>query len=217
VQADFDRIASLPQARWDQNSHYHGFLLNHVPPHCDEVLEIGCGAGAFSRLLARRSEHVVALDFSPQMIRVARERSVEYPNIDYFIEEAQKYKFPVGKLDCIVSIATLHHLPFEEMLLKCKAALRPNGVLLVLDLYQASGLADWAISALARPVNAVLKLVKLGRWQDSEEAQAAWDAHGAHDSYMTLAQIRQVCAAVLPGAQIKRHLLWRYSIIWNKT
>ncbi len=151
------------------------------------------------------------------MIRVARERSVEYPNIDYHIEEAHKYKFPAGKLDCIVSIATLHHLPLEEMLLKCKNALKVNGVLLVLDLYRQHGLADWLTSALALPIDVVLRLVKLGRLRDSEQARAAWDAHGAHDSYMTLAQIRQVCAAALPGAQIRRHLLWRYSIIWNKT
>jgi len=31
----------------------------------------GCGTGTFSRLLADRSEHVLALDLSPQMIQIA--------------------------------------------------------------------------------------------------------------------------------------------------
>ena len=217
VQADFDRIALLPEVKWDHNIHYHDFLLNHVPSHCEEVLEIGCGTGAFTRLLAQRSEHVVAIDLSPYMVRAARERSAEYPNIDYYIEEAQKYRFPVGQLDCIVSIATLHHLPFEKMLFKFKTALKPNGVLLILDLYQQEGLAGWLTSVLALPVDVALRLVKLGRLQDPEETRAAWTMHGQHDSYMTLTQIRQVCAAVLPGAQVRQHLLWRYSIVWNKT
>jgi SAM-dependent methyltransferase len=36
--------------------------------HYPHVLEIGCGAGAFTRLLARRSGHVVALDVAPAAI-----------------------------------------------------------------------------------------------------------------------------------------------------
>jgi len=44
----------------------------------------------------------------------------------------------------------------------------------------------------------------------------AWRQHGEHDRYLTLAQVRQVCARVLPGTHVRRHLLWRYSIVWRK-
>ena len=40
------------------------------------TLEIGCGAGAFTRLLAEVSDHVVALDVSPAAIERARERGI---------------------------------------------------------------------------------------------------------------------------------------------
>jgi ubiquinone/menaquinone biosynthesis C-methylase UbiE len=33
--------------------------------HYAKVLEIGCGAGAFTAKLARLSEHIIALDISP--------------------------------------------------------------------------------------------------------------------------------------------------------
>ncbi len=29
-------------------------------------------------------------------------------------------------------------------------------------------------------------------------------------------EVREVCRAVLPGAVVRRHLLWRYSIVWRK-
>jgi len=32
-----------------------------------------------------------------------------------------------------------------------------------------------------------------------------------------LSRMRQVCASLLPGAEVRRHLLWRYSIVWRKT
>ena len=56
-----------------------------------------------------------------------------------------QWDFPREKYDCIASIATFHHLPLEVMLQKAKDALKPGGVLLILDLFQvrmAAGFAD---------------------------------------------------------------------------
>src|SRR5215207_8117861 len=79
VRADFDRIALLSeQYGWSHNDHYHGFLLGQLPAQVGEALDVGCGAGAFSRLLARRSRHVLGVDLSPEMVRMARERSRAY-------------------------------------------------------------------------------------------------------------------------------------------
>ena len=162
VRADFDRIALLSQEGWDHNSHYHNYLLKHLPAHCADALEIGCGTGAFSRLLAQRSERVLALDLSPQMIRVAQERSAQYLNICYPVADVLEWAFPVEQFDCIASIATLHHLPLADMLGKMKRALKPNGVLLVLDLYQQETIMENLSSLITFPVSIALKLVKNG-------------------------------------------------------
>jgi ubiquinone/menaquinone biosynthesis C-methylase UbiE len=216
IQADFDRIALLPTDEWNHNDYYHGFLLKHLPSPCAEALDIGCGSGTFSRLLAQRCKQVLALDLSPQMIQVARERSRPYSNIDFRVADVTTWQFPAKRFDCIASIATLHHLPFGETLANMKRALKPGGALLILDLFQGQGPLDWLASALALPMDIGLRFIKRGRLREPAEVRAAWDAHGRHDSYLTLFEIRKTCADILPGASVTRHLLWRYSLIWKK-
>jgi len=216
IQADFDRLAVLSTEGWDHNGHYHSFLLRHAPARCDQALDLGCGTGGFSRLLAQRSHYVLALDLSPQMIRLARERSTHASNIDYQVADVLKYDLPADQFDCIVSIATLHHLPFEMMLEKMRGALRPGGVMLVLDLFKGESLADLLLSIPAIPWSLALRLWKQHRLHPPREVQEAWAEHGRTDVYLTLSQVRHGCMTVLPGAMITRHLLWRYSIVWTK-
>ncbi len=216
IQSDFDRLAPFSRDGWDHNSHYHDFLLRHLPARCANALDVGCGTGMFSRHLAARADHVLALDLSPQMIRLARERSAWYPNIEFQVGDVLAYDFPDAHFDCVASIATLHHLPFEVMLQKLARTLKPNGVLLALDLFKAKGLVDKGIAAFGLPANFALRLIKLHRLREPAEVRAAWAEHGKHEVYPTLAQIHETCAHVIPGAQVTRHLLWRYSIVWRK-
>jgi len=216
IRADFDRIARLStRERWDHNNHYHRYLLKHAPPRCELALDIGCGTGEFTRLLAARSRRVLALDLSPEMIRVAREGSAERANIDYHVADVMQFPLEEGAYDCIASIATWHHLPFAEIARKARRALRPGGVLLVLDLFQGTR-ADRLMSALVVPVNIAMRLVRGQSLRVPAEIRAAWDAHGRHDTYLTLAEVRRLCAAELPGAIIRRHFFWRYSLVWRK-
>ena len=217
IQADFDRLASLSGPGWDHSRHYHAFLLRALPPYCPYTLEIGCGSGAFARLLARRSGRVLALDLSPRMIEAARESSRDYPNIDFQVADVLAWDFPAGRFDAIATITTLHHLPLEAMLSKMKGALKVGGVLAVLDLFKAAWPADLLTATLAVPASLALKAIKNGRLRESRAAQAAWAEHGRHDSYPTMAEVRPSCARVLPGARVTKHLLWRYSIVWKKT
>jgi SAM-dependent methyltransferase len=216
IQADFDRIALLPDEGWDVNGHYHPFLLKQLPTRCAYGLDIGCGTGAFTRLLASRCERVLALDLPPRMIQVARARSGGFSNVEFQVADATTWPFPTAEFDCIASIATLHHLPLDAMLAKMKAALRSGGVLAILDLYQAEGATELLVGAAAMPASILLRLLRTGRLRQPPQARQAWAAHGRHDSYLTLTQIRGACASILPGARVTRHLLWRYSIVWQK-
>ncbi len=216
IQADFDRLAVLSTEEWSHNDHYHSFLLRHVPGACAQALDIGCGTGGFSRLLARYAQHVLALDLSPQMIRVAQERSTHFSNIEYQVADVLNCELPADHFDCIVSIATLHHLSFEVMLEKLRAALKAHGVLLALDLFKAASLSDFVMSIPAIPWNFTLRLWKQQRLRPPCQVRAAWAEHGRTDVYVTLPQVRRSCQKILPGAQITRHLSWRYSIVWIK-
>jgi SAM-dependent methyltransferase len=126
------------------------------------------------------------------------------------------FDLPPAGFDCVASIATLHHLPLEEFLLKMKKALKPGGILLVLDLFQPQGVSDALLNFPAFGVSVTLRLIHHRRLRPSREARAAWAEHELHDIYPTMREIRKLCERVLPGARIRKHLLWRYSIIWQK-
>jgi SAM-dependent methyltransferase len=217
TQSDFDRISTLPAQAWNHNDHYHGFLLKQLPASSElPALEIGCGTGAFTRLLAQRFRQVLGLDLSPGMIEQAKACSTGYDNVAFQVADALAYDLPAARFGCIASIATLHHLPFEPILRKMKDALAPGGSLLVLDLFQAESLADYSAAALAMPLNLLMKLLKEGRLREPAEVRAAWDEHGRSDAYMPLSQIHRAAGRVLPGARIRRQLFWRYSLVWKK-
>lgn len=212
IRSDFDRLAAFDSGGWSHNDHYHPYLLHHLPEPCGESLDIGCGTGTFARLLGGRSQHVLALDLSPEMVRIAKERSEGFRNVDYQVADVLVWPFPVVRFDCIASIATFHHLPLEDILTKAKTALRPGGVLLIIDLYKAKDPSDYLLSVLSVPANFLMWLVKNRGVRSSQAERKAWDAHGKHDHYLDLRTIRRVCRDLLPGAQVKRHLFWRYSI-----
>jgi SAM-dependent methyltransferase len=216
IRSDFDRLALLDDDAWNHNNQYHPFLLSQVPANCQQALEIGSGTGAFSRLLACRSRQVLGLDLAPQMVRLAQERSQQHPNLEYQVADVLKSDFSPASFDCIVSIATFHHLPLAEMLQKIQIALRPGGVLLVLDLFHSETLNDAILDLLAVPFGLSLRLLKTGRLRETGAVRDAWAAHGVHDVYLSLAEIRQVSERFMPGVQVRRHLLWRYSLVWKK-
>lgn len=217
VEADFDRLALLDDEGWTANNHYHNFLLKHVPQDCQNALEIGCGTGAFARLLAKRSKRVTALDLSTEMIRIARSRSNTVPNLEFQLADAMTYDFPESHFDYVCSIATLHHLQQRELLVKIKKALRPGGVLVVLDLVESDTLAERMLDVTGMGVSVSLRLTHNGRLNPPAEVRKAWEEHGQHDSYLTLKQVRSLADDILPGALVKRHLLWRYSLVYHNS
>jgi len=216
VEADFDRLALLDDEGWTANNHYHELLLRHVPAKCGNALEIGCGTGTFARLLAQRCERVVAIDLSTEMIRVARARSRQFENLEFELADVMRWDFRQSHFDFICSIATLHHLDQRELLPKIKDALKPRGVLVILDLVESNGLSERMLDVVALGVSPSLRLIHNGRLKPPREVRKAWEQHGKHDRYSTIKQMRALAAEVLPGASVKRHLLWRYTLIYQK-
>jgi SAM-dependent methyltransferase len=216
VRADFDRLAGLSGEGWDHNAHYHRFLLGRLPARCRLALDVGCGTGGFARLLAGRCDRVLAVDLSTRMVEVARARSGGHPNLDYLVADAAAWPFHRGRFDCVASIAAAHHLPLAPLLAGMRDSLAPGGTLLLLDVYRPRSPADLAVSLLAVPVARVLRLRHTGRLADPPELRRAWEEHGRTDRYLGLAEVRAACARVLPGAAVRRHLLWRYSVVWRR-
>ena len=216
TRADFDRLAVLDTGRWSHNSHYHAYLLRCLPPRIDSALEIGCGTGEFSRVLARRARRVTALDLSPEMVRVARERSTAYPNINFIVTDATAWDISPNTHDCVATIATLHHLPLEPTLIRMRDALGPGGTLLALDLHAPDFPGDYLRFPFAFAANLLLRVAHGLPVRERPEVRAAWQEHGRHDVYPRVSEVKRLCARLLPGVQVRKHLLWRYSLVWRK-
>jgi ubiquinone/menaquinone biosynthesis C-methylase UbiE len=217
IQNDFDRIALHNQEGWDHNNHYHCFLLKQLPAQRKTALDIGCGTGEFSCLLAQHFERVVAIDLSPNMIEVAKQRSRQFSNIDFQVANVLQWDFPSKNFDAIVSIAALHHLPVESLLSNLKAALKPGGRLVILDLLEHENLQDKLSDFVAVPLNWLFQMLRNKHIQQSPEAAAAMREHLRTDKYLTLSQARRIYTSALKRAKVRQHLLWRYSVVWEKS
>jgi ubiquinone/menaquinone biosynthesis C-methylase UbiE len=218
VRDDFDHVARLAervQAAGDGPAEPHErYLLRHVPRPCDAVLELGCGTGAFSRRLASVARAVVALDLSAEMIRVARSRSAGRANIEHVVGEMTTLPLRRAGFDCVVSLNTLHHTEPVQALRAMRGALRPGGMLLVADVLDRPGIRNLPLNLLAAAVRLVRRAI-VDRKTQRAALHAAYKAHGCGESHPTLAEARALVATELPGAAVRGHLLWRYTIVWR--
>ena len=215
---EFERLAPLVDGGWDHNAWYHGWLLAHVPRPCHLALDVGSGGGRFTRRLARRADFVFGVDISPTTVAAAaRLTPARVENIEFVTGDVRALDLPRDTFDCIVSIACLHHLDLEAAYGQLAGALRPTGILLVVDLVRSKGLRERLRDLVAVPVAAVLDLFHTGHVRPPRARREAWRAHGEHDAQqLTTRQVKAIAARVLPGAQVDRRLLWRYSLIWQK-
>lgn len=90
------------------------------------VLELGCGAGDFSRRLATTGAGVVALDLSPAQALLA---SVGCPggNPRFAAGDAVALPFADGSFDAVAGNAVLHHLDLGPALAEIARVLKPAG------------------------------------------------------------------------------------------
>jgi SAM-dependent methyltransferase len=216
IARDFDRIAQLPYDPWDHNRLYHGVLLRELPLFARDVLELGCGAGELTAKLAARAARVVGIDLSAEMLAAARSRCANRPNVQLRLADARTFPLERDSLDVIASIATLHHLPLAETFARARDALRPGGVFLALDVVDERTLFGVTRSLAAFPLNVLGRLATTGRLRPPPAARAAWEAHAATDRFPVLADVRRVAAEILPGALVRQHLFWRYSLVWRR-
>ncbi len=124
--------------------------------------------------------------------------------------------FLQSQFDFVCSIATLHHLQQRELFVKIKEALKPRGVLVVLDLVESNSLVERMLDVIGLGVSGGLRLIHNGRLKPPAEVRKAWEQHGKHDHYLTVSQMRALADEILPGARVRRHLLWRYSLVYQR-
>jgi SAM-dependent methyltransferase len=213
IKNDFDVIAPLTPDRKHLGPEEY-WLLEQLSGR-GTVLEIGCGVGLLSRRLASMFAHVVAIDFSEGMIAEALRRtaeiSIEYHCADMF-EWLPRFR---NSYDAIVTVATLHHVDLGSALRQMTESLKPGGRLVVVDLVERPGWRYAFINGVAYLVSITHQLLNFRGFTSVKLKQAFW-RHGRNETYLTLSEVKRVADEELPGAHVRHHLLFRYSIVWDK-
>ena len=199
---------------WDHNAHYHRWILRQAPSTFDSALDVGCGTGDLVRRLGGRARHVHGIDLDERSIATARQLTPRSPDIEFSVGDAMD--LPTSRqYDVITAVAVLHHMSLEPALCHLRGAVAPGGTLVVLGCYQEATRADWLLSGLAIPANVLMGGLKgLRRRSRTKERPVSMSAPTAAAT-STLADIRRIAASQLPGSTIRRHLFWRYSLVFH--
>jgi len=97
-------------------------------------------------------------------------------------------------------------MDFAAALAKLAAVIRPGGRLAVVGIGKDASLSEVLMGGAGLPLDWYHKLSK------SERNSGA----PIMDPQMSWSQVRATARRVLPGVRYRRHLLWRYSLLWDK-
>lgn len=84
----------------------------HIAP-TDNILDVGCGAGWLSRILAARAGEgrVVGMDISDEMVRHARQKSAEFGNLVFVVGGAEEIPWEANFFDHVISVESSYYWP----------------------------------------------------------------------------------------------------------
>lgn len=108
--------------------------LDKLPPRTT-LLDVGCGIGGSSRILAKDYNFdVTAVTISPQQVKRAQELTSGNVDAKFQVDDAMNLSFPDASFDVVWSVEAGPHMPdkaiFAQELLR---VLKPGGILVVAD------------------------------------------------------------------------------------
>jgi len=98
------------------------------------TLELGCGTGTYSKILAREARHLTATDYSDEMVAFTKQRFESVENVTVEKANCFSLSYPEFSFDTVVMANLLHVIPEPEKAVEeCKAVLKRNGRLLIVS------------------------------------------------------------------------------------
>ena len=132
------------------------------------VLEIGCGRGGFSKYLLECGANLVAADFSPAAVAIAKRLLTDSLPCDVRVADIQNIPFSDNEFDVVISLETLEHVPdWEKGLAELVRVTKPDGELIIttpnyfgsLGLYRSyRNLTGRPFTEVGQPINNPLKV-----------------------------------------------------------
>jgi len=121
------------------------------------VLDVGCGAGAWDEIFAKRYDSVIGIEQSPLMVAAARERVACLPNVEIF-EGDGRNDLPEGSFDMIFLgglCMYLNDIDVVALLNSLKSRLVEGGSIILREstVQQGVSLAEGEYQAIYRSVS----------------------------------------------------------------
>ncbi|MFG6157358.1 glycoside hydrolase family 99-like domain-containing protein [Halomonas sp. 1390] len=111
--------------------HYHRYLFARQHVEGKRVLDIACGEGYGSHLLAGAAQQVIGVDISEDAVAHATEH-YRRDNLEYRQGDCAAIPLADASVDVVVSFETIeHHDQHETMLSEIKRVLVPGGLLVI--------------------------------------------------------------------------------------
>lgn len=130
----------LEQRRAELHSKLADRWMTEIKKHLPEgkklnILDVGCGAGFFSILLAKEGHQVTGVDLTPDMITHAKELArEEEADCTFLVMDAERLRFADEEFDVVISRNLTWTLPEADKAYKDWArVLKKGGVLLNMD------------------------------------------------------------------------------------
>jgi len=92
------------------------------------ILELGCGAGYFTKEFARSGADIVAIDVSAELLEIAK-ANCPASNVRYEIQDACALTYSDAAFDSVVGSSILHHLEIETALREIRRVLKAGGTI----------------------------------------------------------------------------------------
>lgn len=121
-----------PQAEWldhlEGTGNYNRWIFRSIEPYLTgRILEVGCGTGTFSRMIAETAEHLTAMDLDEAFAARTKQRLSEYEHAVAIQGDATK-SLPGDMYDTVVMLDVLEHIDDDAAMLSALAnRLAPGG------------------------------------------------------------------------------------------
>ncbi|MBI4032701.1 class I SAM-dependent methyltransferase [Candidatus Berkelbacteria bacterium] len=128
-------------------------ILKHAPK-AERIIELGCGPGWLSLILAQLGYDVRGYDLSPEMIAVAKDRARALsPGPQFAVHDMDSpLALPAGEhADVVIIYDALHHCAEDRpVLTNAYASLRPHGILILAEPNRAHATDADSLEAVKR-------------------------------------------------------------------
>jgi SAM-dependent methyltransferase len=126
------------------DDYFRIFPWQMLPPGGGVGIDVGCGSGRWSMLVAPRVAHLYALDASPDALAVARQNLKSASNVSFHAASVAAIPLPDASLDFAYSLGVLHHVPDTQAAIAAIAGkLKPGAPFLVYLYYALDNRPAW--------------------------------------------------------------------------